>query len=96
MRPADELFAVAEYAEGQLQGRIQHLCERYHSDGTESEGDQGDADLGDGVEPLRLVMQYLHDLGGFVAGAGQLFDAAATGRSQGDLGADKKGIAYDQ
>ena len=69
MRPPHEFFAVAKYTEGLFDTGIQYLGERDHSNGAETQGNQGDTVLGDGVEALWLIVEHLDNLGGFVAGA---------------------------
>ena len=79
MAPVLDLLAVTKDSECRQYGRIENLGKRDYTDGAETQRDQRDADLGYRVEPLWLVMQYLHHPGRLVAGACKLFDATAPG-----------------
>ena len=96
MTPVQDLLAVAENRKCRQDGGIEDLGKSDHADGAERQGDQGDADLGNRVEPFGLVVQHLDNLRGLVPGTGQLLDATATGGCQGNFRAHEKGVGHHQ
>ena len=79
-----------------LEHGIDQVFHGGNADGTQGERHQGDANLGDRVEALRLLVEQLHGARGFVPGIGQLLNAAAACRGQGNLGTDEEGVAHHQ
>ena len=76
---------VAQSGEDRHHPGVDDRMQRLHADGAQPERDEGDADLGDRVEPFGLLVEQLDGLGPAVTLLRELPDATSAGGGDGDL-----------